>query len=77
MITSFVISRQALWLEAIEKRIAATSAMLGAMKGVKLGGLTPILLTNIQKLRVDELNISKGFRKLLVWNMAFSEQILR
>lgn len=77
MITSFVISRQALWLEAIEKRIAATSAMLSAMKGVKLGGLTPILLTNIQKLRVDELNISKGFRKLLVWNMAFSEQILR
>ena len=67
-------SRQALWLEAIERRIAATSAMLGAMKGIKMCGLTDILFKTLQDLRVNELRISKKFRKILVWNMTFSEQ---
>lgn len=68
-------SRQTMWLEAIEKRITATTAMLGAMKGVKISGLTDTLLKNLQDLRVEELRISKKFRKLLIWNMAFSKQI--
>lgn len=62
-----------MWLEAIERRIEATTAMLGAMKGVKMCGLTDILLTNIQQLRVEELVISKKFRRLLVWNLAFGK----
>jgi ATP-binding cassette, subfamily C (CFTR/MRP), member 1 len=69
-----IMSRQALWLEAIEKRISATSAMLASMKGIKMCGLKDILLTNLQKLREDELNISKKFRKLLIWNMVFGMQ---
>lgn len=72
--TGLVMSRQAMWLEAIEKRITATTAMLGAMKGVKISGLTDTLLGNLQKLRVDELRISKKFRKLLIWNLAFSKE---
>ena len=75
-ITSFVVSRQAMWLEAIERRIEATTAMLGAMKGVKMCGLTDILLANIQKLRVEELIISKRFRRLLVWNLAFGKAVV-
>jgi ATP-binding cassette subfamily C (CFTR/MRP) protein 1 len=67
--TSLVMQRQALWLEAIERRIAATSAMLDAMKGVKMCGLTDLLREDLQRLRVDELNISKKFRKLLIWTM--------
>ncbi len=67
-------SRQALWLEAIEKRVAATTAMLGAMKGVKMCGLTDTLAAQLQRLRVQELNISKKFRKLLIWSMAFGER---
>ncbi|KAF2475450.1 canalicular multispecific organic anion transporter 1 [Lindgomyces ingoldianus] len=70
--TSLVMQRQALWLEAIERRIAATSAMLGSMKGVKMCGLTDILRDDLQHLRVDELEISKKFRKLLIWTMGFS-----
>lgn len=70
--TGLVMSRQAMWLEAIEKRITATTAMLGAMKGVKMSGLTNILYNTIQNLRREELQISKRFRKLLIWNMAFS-----
>ncbi|PVH92952.1 hypothetical protein DM02DRAFT_697942, partial [Periconia macrospinosa] len=41
--TSLVMQRQALWLEAIERRIAATNAMLNSMKGVKMCGLTDVL----------------------------------
>lgn len=61
--------RQALWLEAIERRIAATAAMLDAMKGVKMCGLTDILRDDLQILRVEEMDTSKKFRKLIIWTM--------
>jgi ABC-type bacteriocin/lantibiotic exporter with double-glycine peptidase domain len=69
---NFIMSRQAMWLEAIEKRISATSAMLSSMKGVKMCGLQDTLLASLQQLRVDELRISKRFRKLIIWNMVFA-----
>ncbi|UPL03089.1 hypothetical protein LCI18_014023 [Fusarium solani-melongenae] len=69
---SFVMARQAMWLEAIEKRIAATSQMLGAMKGVKMCGLTDVLSTRIQAMRNDEMHISGKFRRLLIWNMVLA-----
>lgn len=61
--------RQALWLEAIERRIAATAAMLDAMKGVKMCRLTDILRDDLQILRVEEMDTSKKFRKLIIWTM--------
>lgn len=67
----YVVSSQAMWLEAIERRISSTTSMLGAMKGIKMCGLKQTLLTSLHSLRIDELNISKKFRKLLIWNMAF------
>jgi len=70
---NFIMSRQAMWLEAIERRISATSAMLASMKGVKMCGLSETLLASLQKLRVDEMTISKRFRKLMIWNMSFGE----
>ncbi|KAH6876442.1 P-loop containing nucleoside triphosphate hydrolase protein [Thelonectria olida] len=69
---SFVMARQAMWLEAIEKRIAVTSQMLGAMKGVKMCGLTDVLGTRIQAMRTEELHISGKFRRLLIWNMGLA-----
>jgi ATP-binding cassette subfamily C (CFTR/MRP) protein 1 len=71
--TGLIMTRQALWLEGIERRIAATNAMLNSMKGVKMGGLTEVLRDDLQQLRIDELNISKKFRKLLIWTMGFCE----
>ena len=41
------------------------------MKGVKMSGLTDVLRDDLQQLRIDELDISKKFRKLLIWTMAF------
>ncbi|KAF5565087.1 multidrug resistance [Fusarium phyllophilum] len=69
---SFVMARQAAWLEAIEKRISVTSQMLGSMKGVKMCGLTDVLSTRIHALRTDELRISGKFRRLLIWNMVLA-----
>lgn len=69
----FIMSRQAMWLEAIESRIAATSAMLSSMKGIKMCGLGGTMIASLQKLRVDEMRISKRFRRLLVWNMVFGK----
>ena len=71
--TSLVMSRQAMWLEAIERRINATTAMLGAMKSVKMCGLTEILSSNLHGLRLEEIQISRKFRRLLIWNLAFGE----
>jgi ATP-binding cassette subfamily C (CFTR/MRP) protein 1 len=71
VVTSMIMQRQALWLEGIERRIAATNTMLNSMKGVKMGGLTEVLREDLQQLRVEELNISKKFRKLLIWTMGF------
>jgi ATP-binding cassette subfamily C (CFTR/MRP) protein 1 len=73
---SFVVSRQGQWLEAIERRISATTSVLGAMKGIKMSGLKHVILTTLHKLRIDELNISKGFRRLLIWNMALGEWLI-
>ncbi|KAF2742355.1 P-loop containing nucleoside triphosphate hydrolase protein [Sporormia fimetaria CBS 119925] len=70
--TSLVMKRQALWLEAIERRIEATTAMLSSMKGVKMSGLTDVLQDDLHQLRVQELEISKKYRKLLIWTMGFS-----
>ncbi|KAL1591926.1 hypothetical protein SLS60_011518 [Paraconiothyrium brasiliense] len=70
--TSMVMQKQALWLEGIERRIAATTAMLSSMRGVKMTGLTDVLREDLQRLRVEELTISRQFRKLLIWTMAIS-----
>lgn len=51
--------------------------MLGSIKGIKILGLKPTMITSIQSLRIDELVISKAFRKLLVWNMAFGKNFKR
>ncbi|KAL9085185.1 MAG: hypothetical protein Q9165_007716 [Trypethelium subeluteriae] len=70
--TSLVMSRQAMWLEAIERRINATTAMLGSMKSVKMCGLTETLSSELHNLRLQEIRISKRFRKLLIWNLGFA-----
>ncbi len=69
---NLVVQRQALWLEAIERRISATTKMLGSMKRIKMCGLADILFDNLHGLRLQELEISKGFRRLLIGSMFFA-----
>lgn len=53
---------QGIWLEAIEKRIAVTSKALGAIKGIKMTGLSSSLATTIEALRAREIRSSRPFR---------------
>lgn len=69
---NLVAQRQALWLEAIERRISATSNMLCSMKRIKMCGLTKTLTANLHDLRKQELRISKKFRRLLIASMFFA-----
>lgn len=63
---------QADWLEAIERRISATSAMLGSMKRVKMCALTKVFNESLHGLRMEELGVSGRFRRLLIANLFFS-----
>jgi ATP-binding cassette subfamily C (CFTR/MRP) protein 1 len=54
---------QRIWLDAIQKRIAYTAAVLGCFKGFKMLGLTEFLSKQIQGLRVKELADYAGYRK--------------
>ncbi|KAJ5178366.1 ABC transporter integral membrane type 1 [Penicillium coprophilum] len=59
-----VSTRQKTWLEATEKRINFTSHVLGSIKSVKFLGLTEFIKQSITGLRIEELEISKKFRRI-------------
>ncbi|KAF2814016.1 P-loop containing nucleoside triphosphate hydrolase protein [Mytilinidion resinicola] len=63
---------QKAWLDRIQTRIDATASMLGAMKGIKMTGLTPHLANQIRNLREKEITTSRRFRALLVRIVALS-----
>jgi hypothetical protein len=56
--------RQKTWLQATGKRIDFTNHILGSIRNVKLLGLTEMMRNSIEKLRLEELDISKRFRRL-------------
>ncbi|MCJ1436745.1 hypothetical protein MMC27_006127 [Xylographa pallens] len=72
LILNVIMQSQARWLEAIEKRISATTTMLGSMKRVKMCALTDVFNTSLHGLRMDELSVSGRFRRLLIANLFFS-----
>ncbi|KAI1453921.1 ABC transporter [Annulohypoxylon moriforme] len=63
---------QVQWVEKVQERLKVTSNFLSNMKAVKMLGLSSIMSSTIQKLRMDEVNTSKAFRKLLVWTLLLS-----
>ncbi|KAG9235150.1 hypothetical protein BJ875DRAFT_495249 [Amylocarpus encephaloides] len=71
-VSSLAGARQAMWLEAIQSRVDATAQMLGAMKGVKMTGLTNKLLTILRGHRDGEITRSQKFRVLLIVMVAIA-----
>jgi ATP-binding cassette subfamily C (CFTR/MRP) protein 1 len=67
---------QTRWIEKIQERLQVTSSLLGDIKAVKMLGLTQVMSSLVQKLRVDEINTSKSFRKLLVTTLLFCEFLI-
>lgn len=60
---------QVAWIEKVQERLRITSTMLDDMKAVKMLGLSTVMSDMIQKLRKVEIQTSKVYRKLLVWNV--------
>ncbi|EGX94981.1 ABC transporter, transmembrane region, type 1 [Cordyceps militaris CM01] len=54
------------WLEAIETRLEATSGALGALKGMRMTGLSGVISAMITRLRHDEIRSSLRYR---LWNI--------
>lgn len=50
------------WLEAIERRLAVTTKMLGSMKAIKMTGLTDVMSNVIASLRSLEIVASRRHR---------------
>ncbi|KAJ5806538.1 uncharacterized protein N7503_004140 [Penicillium pulvis] len=59
-----VSTRQKDWLKATEKRINFTTSILGSIRNVKYLGLTETMSNMIDAMRMEELEVSKNFRKL-------------
>jgi hypothetical protein len=51
--------RQVAWLAATERRVKSTMFMITGFKEVKMLGLSPDYTQNLQKLRLDEVNLGR------------------
>ncbi|KAK1624485.1 ABC transporter [Colletotrichum phormii] len=60
------------WIERIQERLRVTTIMLGDMKAVKMLGLSRVMANVLQRLRIEEVETSKSFRKLLVTTLLLS-----
>lgn len=59
-------TRQRSWNGAVESRVSKTTELLGMIRGAKLTGMMNHCFQRIQQLRINELEICKGFRRLQV-----------
>jgi hypothetical protein len=53
-------------LEAIEERLTATAQALGAIKSLKMTGLTEYVSAKLTGLRFDEIHASRRYRVLRI-----------
>jgi hypothetical protein len=68
---------QVAWIEKVQERLRITSSMLDDMKAVKMLGLSTVISDMVQKLRQVEIQTSKVYRKLLVWNVLLCKMSFR
>lgn len=69
--------RQKLWLEAVEARLKPTIRILGCMKEVKMYGIGDKIERTLQSLRINELKIARGYRRIVVLALACCKVHLR
>ena len=66
VLTTLLPQAQKLWIEGIQYRVSFTSTMLGAMRSIKLLGLSRVLTGLTQNLRVREVELASKMRKLFL-----------
>lgn len=55
------------WLEAIERRLAVTTKVIGAMKAIKMAGLVDTMSSSVSGLRSSEIRASRRHRILNIF----------
>jgi hypothetical protein len=65
-VSAGIIPAKRAWNLGVQKRVSATSTMLGQMKGIKVMGLVPAFSRWIQAFRQDEINMSQKYRIFMV-----------
>lgn len=71
--TQYAPRAQRVWVDCIQKRIDATSKMLGGMKEVKMLGLTSLIEGMIQGLREKEVAMALRFRRISVMRLSLGK----
>lgn len=69
-IASGIGNSQKVWVDAVQRRIAVTSAMLVNIRSIRMTGLARITMDRIQKERINETNMMSKFRWYIVWQNA-------
>ncbi|GKZ18500.1 hypothetical protein AbraIFM66951_003380 [Aspergillus brasiliensis] len=62
----FIGGRQKAWMEQIQKRVGLTATVIASMKHLKIAGLVDPVEAAVQKLRLHELDVGRGFRRLQI-----------
>ena len=65
-IAKSVPGRQKVWMHAVQERVAFTSSYLDVSKSIRMLGLSNQFTSILQRLRINELNLQKKFRHLMV-----------
>lgn len=58
----WIAARFTAWNASIQSRVAKTSRVLGQIKAIKMFGLGPTISSYLQRLRIEEIDVSKKYR---------------
>jgi ATP-binding cassette subfamily C (CFTR/MRP) protein 1 len=64
---------QRVWIENVERRLGVTTVMIGAMRTVKMLGLSEKMSNIISNFRIIEIDSSSKYRKILIGIIFFCE----
>jgi hypothetical protein len=64
---------QRVWIENVERRLGVTTVMIGAMRTVKMLGLSELMSNIISNFRRVEIASSSRYRKVLIGIIFFCE----
>ncbi|RDW69795.1 hypothetical protein BP6252_08815 [Coleophoma cylindrospora] len=66
-VTKVLGSTRRIWVEATQRRVSITTAMLNEMKSLKMMGLTDVIGETVQNQRVQETKQMEEFAWVIVW----------
>lgn len=56
-------------MQKVQERLSAICGALADVKAIKLLGLSKTVIHNVAGLRDAEVNVSQGYRVLLMWSL--------